>query len=377
MIKKFNNEIVVAIFIAGFAVAFYFLYGLILPVFIGLFLAFKCLPIIVFIQKFVKNRNLATSFFLLGLIGILILSFVFLSNYINKDFKRLQNSFYVLTSQNKSTLDNVGQKVKEYVGKIYNVEDLETKLKMQTDSLQTKTEGNESEIDFKAIEDAYNSIVSVFEKEPKTETAKKSGFSLVFIIFSSLLYFVLILFNLDYFIGLKNKYLIGKVDSKFQIIINDFNQSFVKYFVLRTKIVLILSIIYLTTFIILDLPGCILFTFLIVLLSYIPYIQYIMLIPISIACLVLSIENNHDFLFYFGIVSGSFVLASLIEEMVLNTYIMEKNIGLNTVFMVLGAMAWSYLLGVLGIFIGIPLTSLIIIYIKRYFLESYLKINEK
>jgi predicted PurR-regulated permease PerM len=118
-------------------------------------------------------------------------------------------------------------------------------------------------------------------------------------------------------------------------------------------------------------PGMILITLLIVLLSYIPYLQYLALIPLAVGCLVLSVENEQSFLLLFGIVVGVFVSASLIEELVLTPWIMEKNIGMNPVIMVLALSVWGYLLGLPGTLIGIPMTSLLIIYIKRHIIPSY------
>ncbi|MFT6183939.1 MAG: putative PurR-regulated permease PerM [Flavobacteriales bacterium] len=94
--------------------------------------------------------------------------------------------------------------------------------------------------------------------------------------------------------------------------------------------------------------------------------QYLALIPLLLGCLVLSIENPHSFLFYFGIVLGVFVLASIVEELLLTPLIMEKHIGMNPVIMVLALAVWGYVLGTPGLLIGIPLTSLFIIYVKRY-----------
>lgn len=359
-----------------FSVAFYYLYGIILPFIIGLILAFKCQPIILSVRKIIKNRSLATTFFLAAITSILILFLILFANYINKDFKRLQNSFTVLTSQNNDKLDYAGEKIKEYVSRIYNFDNLEKDLEIQADSLNTKALAiSESGIDTKAIEDSFKSLTASFQNGTPKEKSTKTGFGIVFILIMSVGYFVLIMFNIEYFDSIQKRYLGGKVESKSQVIIDNFNQSFVKYFALRTKVVLILAIIYLTAFIILNLPGFILFTFLIVLLSYIPYFQYIVLIPLSISCLVLSTEGNHGFLFYYGIVVGVFVFASLIEEMVLNPFIMEKNIGMNPVIMVLSISVWNYVFGIPGILIGIPLTSLIIIYVKQYFLGSYMKLN--
>jgi len=72
-----------------------------------------------------------------------------------------------------------------------------------------------------------------------------------------------------------------------------------------------------------------------------------------------------------GIVVGVFILASIIEEVILNPWIMEKNIGMNPVIVALSLSIWSYILGPQGLLIGIPITSILLIYLRRYFLTSY------
>lgn len=373
---KYKSEILVAVFLVILVASFYYLFAILLPFLIGLLLAFSCLPIIKMIQKLVKIRALATSLFLASSIGITVLFVVLLGNYVNKDFKRLENSFQVLKSQNKDKLDIVESKIKEYVGKFYDIDKLESTITLTTDSLnQNAVADSFSGIDTKAIEDSFTKTTgSLGSSSANTET-KKPGVSSWSIIIMSISYFVLILYNIEYFESVRKRYMGAKLTSGFNTIMSDFNRSFVKYFALRTKIVLLLSIIYLPAFIFLNLPGGILFTLLIILLTFIPYLQYIVLIPISVACLTLSTEGNYGFLFYYGIVVGVFILASIIEEFVLNPFIMEKNIGINPVIMVLSISVWTFILGFPGVLIGIPLTSFCIIYIKRHFIEPMMKIN--
>ena len=200
MIDKYKNEIIFAIFIVLFAVAFYFLYVMVIPFLIGITLAFKCLPVIVRISRFVGNRTLATSLLLAGITATLIMFAILLAGYINRDFNRLQNSFQVLASQNKYKLDSAAAKIKGYASKIYDFNNLETKILTQADSLKSIALGKgESGIDTKAIEDSFKAITSVFQKETKSETTEKSGFSFMFIVIMSIGYFVLALFNIDYF----------------------------------------------------------------------------------------------------------------------------------------------------------------------------------
>ncbi len=378
MIKNYKHEIIIGLLFIGFTVSFYFLYGILLPFIIGLLLAFAVGPLVSRIQKIVKNRDLATTLFLLISAGVIVLFFVFFTQYINRDFKRLNQSFVVLASNNQEQLDNAAQKAKDYIGTFYDFDELGSELRMQSDSLIGNFQQMDfSQLDTESIKSGVAKITAVLKSDEEGDREKESGFSFLFMFFSTILYFVLILYYLDYFTGIKKKYFSSKVKSMYKLVLDDFNQSFMKYLKLRTRIVLLLSLLYLTIFIILDMPGLILLTLLIVLLSYIPYLQYVVLIPLAVSCLVLSIEHPHSFLLYYGVVVGVFILASIIEELILTPRIMEKNIGMNPVIMVLALSIWSYLLGIPGTLIGIPMTSLLIIYFKRYFLQSYKQVLQE
>jgi predicted PurR-regulated permease PerM len=378
MIQKYKHEIILIAAILSFSIVFYFLYGLLLPFILGLLLVFLVHPVINRIQKIVRSRNLANTIFLLGIAAFVFLFFLFFTQYINRDFKRLSQSFTVLVSANKDNLDKTGQKVKEYIGNLYDFEELERELESQSDSLKSKLKKiDSSKLDTESIKSAFQELTSIFHGEEKTSEQQDSGFGFIFILYSTILYFILILYNFDYFDDIRKRYLIGKVESKLNILIDDFNQSFVRYFKLRSKIVLLLALMYLTTFIIIDIPGLILFTLFIVLLSYVPYLQYIALIPLALGCLVLSVETNQSFLLYYGIVVGVFILASIVEEVFLTPKIMEENIGMNPVIMILALSVWGYMLGLQGLLLGIPLTSFLIIYFKRYVLTSYQEVLQE
>jgi predicted PurR-regulated permease PerM len=227
-------------------------------------------------------------------------------------------------------------------------------------------------LDTESIQEAFEKVTSVFQSEENQgETEKSSGGSILVMIFSTIFYFVLILYQMDYFEGVRKTYFSNRLNSTVSQILDDFDQSFWRYMKLRTRIVLLLAILYLITFMIMDMPGMILITIVIIVLSYIPYLQYLALIPVAIGCLVLSIEYSQSFLLLFGIVVGVFILASILEELLLIPWIMERNIGMNPVIMILAASIGSYLFGMVGALIGVPLASLAIIYVKRYFLPSY------
>ena len=370
--KNYRNEIIIGVLMIGFSIAFYYLYGILLPFILGMLLAFSAQPIITRIQKIVKSKGLATSIFLAVNTVLIILFFVFFTNYINRDFKRLNQSFVFLTTKNQKNLNQTTQKVKEYINNLYDIDQVEVLLKHKSDSIINKIKNIDySKLDTESIKTGFEKATAIFQSQKINTEQLKPKFSFLFILCSTVGYFILILYQLDYFTRIRKNYFGGKVKSIFHTIIDDFNQSFVKYLKLKTKIILLLSLIYISTFIILDMPGTILISLLIILLSYISYLQYLALIPLSISCMVLSVENSQSFLFYFSIVIAVFIMASVIEEWLLKPRIMKENTGINPVIIALALSIWTYLLGMPGGLIAIPMTGLMIIIFKQYFLKPY------
>ena len=370
--KNYRNEIIIGVLMIGFSIAFYYLYGILLPFILGMLLAFSAQPIIKRIQKIVKSKGLATSIFLAVNTVLIILFFVFFTNYINRDFKRLNQSFVFLTTKNQKNLNQTTQKVKEYINNLYDIDQVEVLLKHKSDSIINKIKNIDySKLDTESIKTGFEKATAIFQSKKINTEQLKPKFSFLFILCSTIGYFILILYQLDYFTRIRKNYFGGKVKSIFHTIIDDFNQSFVKYLKLKTKIILLLSLIYISTFIILDMPGTILISLLIILLSYISYLQYLALIPLSISCMVLSVENSQSFLFYFSIVIAVFIMASVIEEWLLKPRIMKENTGINPVIIALALSIWTYLLGMPGGLIAIPMTGLMIIIFKQYFLKPY------
>ena len=373
MIEKYKHQILIGVFFLVFAFAFFHLYHIVLPFILGLFMAFGANPIVNSIQKLLKNEALAISTFLVGIVVVFGSFLLLTGQFINRDFQRLNKSFVTLAADNRENIDKAAETVLSYAKELYDFESLAKGFDLEQDSLKSTIENFDySQLDTESIKEGFANVISAFESdESKTEDTApetKGGFLIIF--FSTIMYFVLILYQRSYFDGVRKKYFSRETTSKLSLMWDDFNQSFVRYFKLRSKIVGLLTLLYAITFIVLDMPGMVLILFLIVVLSYIPYLQYLTLIPLSLGCLVLSIEKDQSFLLLFGIVLGAFVIASLVEELVLTPMIMEKNIGMNPVIMILALSIWSYIFGWPGLLIGIPLTSLLIIYVKRYFLTS-------
>lgn len=378
MLQKYLSDILFWLLVIVLLIATYYLQEILLPFLLGLFLAFASKGAIYRIQKWIRNRNLAVTVYLLSVFLVIISALVLFSAYISHDARRLSNAFKTFATNNQEEIDGISQKVADFVASYYDPEEIQSFVKQKKDSLEQVIETGEfdiSQLDTDAIKESLSSVFSFFQssEERLEEEEEKPSASIVVIFFSTILYFVYILYYLDYFTGRWDKYVNTKSHGIFKVMADDLNKSFVKYFKLRSKIVLVLTIAYLTGFSILGIPGAIIFALLAGVLAFIPYLQFFTLIPLSLSCLVLTMETQNNFFIIFGIVIGIFIIMSIVEEMVLVPNIMEANIGMNPVIMILAVSVWAYILGLFGVLIAIPLTSLIITYVKRFVFGSKLQ----
>ena len=149
------------------------------------------------------------------------------------------------------------------------------------------------------------------------------------------------------------------------------NVFFLDYFWKRTMIVTICFIIFLTTFLILKLPGAIIIACIAALLCYIPHFQYLALIPIALGCWVLSMETGTNFFVFLSIIGGVFILISILEETIFTPRVMKDFNGLNPAIMIVSFAVWTHLFGVMfGTLIALPLTTLVLIYIDQLLLHT-------
>ena len=102
------------------------------------------------------------------------------------------------------------------------------------------------------------------------------------------------------------------------------------------------------------------------LLTLIPYMKVIALFPTILLTLLKSADTGESFwllLFYLFLV---FALVQMIEDMLLVPRIMGRITGLNPAIILLSLSVWGTLLGITGMVIALPVTSLMLAYYRRY-----------
>jgi len=369
--EKYKSHIIFFSLLSIFIVIFYYIGETILPFIIGLLFAYALNPFIKKIQKFIPNRNLAVTLFLVLTIVFSTGSVWILGNHIVNDFKRLNNAFITFADNNSKDIDETSNKIKSYIEKIYPKKDLEKQLDIESriDSLN---------FDSETIKESMSNITSFLGSKDEDEN-NNLDFNWYLIIIYSLGYFVYIIYTYNYFENRFEKYFGREQEKKRNKylggILNDFNNTFSNYFRQRSKIVIISALIFTISFLIIGIPGAVIFGIIAGLLCYICHFHYLALLPLSLSCWALSIEQNQSFFLYFGLLSAVFIIVSILEELIFFPKIMKDVSSMNPAIMMISLAVWSYVLGTAGLLIGLPLTTVLLLYLDRILMHRKEKLE--
>lgn len=363
-----NKAYIVGVLILVAVVALLLLVGeIVLPFVFALFLAYLLNPVILKVQKRIKNRSLAVTSLLLATSLLFLGIVVFFGGHIVKDTKRLVYSAETFTQQNEQNIKEIKGSLETFVDDVYNHEI----VKEQLQSSDTLTSDEKKEGLMSALESVYSFFDSPSEVKEEQPAAKPwSTFSMLTY---TLLYTIFILYSFGYFEGKYLKYF-GEAKPTNKILDatwRDFNLVFISYFKQRAKVVLLNIVIFIIAFSFMDLPGAIIIGIISGLLTYASHFQYLSLPLVAIGCWVLSIENDHSFFLYFGISAAIYILVSVLEETVYFDKVMKSVNGMNPAVMLLAFTLWiSIFWGFIGTIIALPLTQLIMVYVDRLLMYS-------
>lgn len=157
-----------------------------------------------------------------------------------------------------------------------------------------------------------------------------------------------------------------KYRSKALVVVHDVQVSMNHYFRGQGVVALCAAVFYCIGFSIIGLPLAIPLGILVGLLYMIPYFQYVTLIPVAIICGIYSLNGSESFLVLFGKSLLVYVVSQSICDYIITPHIMGKEMGLNPAVILLSLSVWGSLMGIIGMIIALPATSLIMAYYERY-----------
>ncbi len=321
-----------------------------LPFFIALLLAYMLDPIVSFFQfkLRLKNRILSIVTALTVLGGILTGVIILLIPNIAKEVSKLTEiiNLYAQGINVDTLLPVVWQnQIRDYL----------------------------SELDFQSVLADENIMAALKKIAPQFWMLLNGslslilGFTVVFIIFLYLIFILVdykrITDGISEIIPIKYRPLITGIIKDMEIGMN-------RYFRGQALVALIVGIMFAIGFSIIGLPLAIVFGLFVGVLNLVPYLQTIAVVPALLLGFLQSVETGNSFLSIMVGLVVVFIIVQGTQDLFLVPKIMGKVTGLHPALILLSLSIWGSLMGIIGLIIALPLTTLVISYYKRYVLKE-------
>ena len=155
-------------------------------------------------------------------------------------------------------------------------------------------------------------------------------------------------------------------------IVTDVQDGMNKYFRGQAFVAFCVGILFRIGFLIIDFPLAIGFGLFIGLLNMVPYLQLIAFIPTVLLALLKAADTGENFWWILFCAFLVFCIVQIIQDGLIVPKVMGKITGLNPAIILLSLSVWGALMGIVGMIIALPCTSLMLYYYQRY-----IRIKEK
>lgn len=150
----------------------------------------------------------------------------------------------------------------------------------------------------------------------------------------------------------------------------DVKESMNRYFRGQALVALCVGILFSIGFLIIGLPLAVVLGLFIGVLNMVPYLQLISFVPATLICLFCAVEGDVSFWTLFWEMIAVYVVVQAIQDLILTPRIIGKAMSMNPAIIFLSLSVWGTLLGMIGLIIAIPLTTLLLSYYDQYLLRS-------
>jgi len=193
------------------------------------------------------------------------------------------------------------------------------------------------------------------------------GFAVIIIVF---LYLIFILLDYEKITADWFKIIPPKYRNLATEIMTDLEKGMNRYFRGQALVALIVGILFAIGFSIIKLPLAIVLGLLVGLLSMVPYLKTILIIPCIALGFLQSTETGQTFGSILIGIAIVFVTIQILEDVLISPKVMGKVTGLNPAVILLSLSVWGSLMGMVGMIIALPMTTLIISYYNRYVINE-------
>ena len=324
----------------------YYLRNVLLPFGVACVLAYLCEPLVQFYRRLLhlKGRVIAVFVTLFGLVFLFtVLGYLFLPS-IFSEMRQVGNMISAYTSS-EQTIPFIPPALHQFI-----------KEHIDWGTIASTLIG----VDWMSIGSSIMSVLS-------------SGFDLIMGVFNwllTILYLVFIMLDYDR-LGRGFRALIPpSYRLSASRVFRDVKTSMNQYFRGQALVAFCVGILFSIGFLIMGLPLAVVLGLFIGLLNMVPYLQLVSIPVTAILCIVYSTQTGQSFWLIFGEAILVYCVVQVIQDLFLTPKIMGKAMGLNPAIILLSLSVWGTLLGLLGMIIALPLTTLLLSYYERYILDK-------
>lgn len=350
---KVIRMIIAALVITGLILLIRHLSNVLIPFFIAVLLAYLIDPLVRFVQKKMRIRHRGISVILSLLFLTLIVSLI-MWWLIPQFIDEVRKMAYLIKRylQNNSYQEILPPGIDQWLRDLLAQQNFQ-KLINSTDI--TKTLKDVTEPVLKVFSGSLNIIFGTLG------------------LFIILLYLVFILIDYPKLESAWPKLIPQKYRPLTEEIAEDLKLSMRKYFRNQTLIAMTVGVLMASGFKIIDLPMGITLGLFIGVLNIIPYLQMVGFLPAILLALLKSMETGDSFWQILLSVFIVITIVQLIQDLVLIPKIMGKAYNMNPALILLSLSIWGSIMGILGMLLALPLTTLIISYYRRLIIKEPLK----
>lgn len=323
--------------------------NVLLPFFVAWLVAYLIYPLVTCFQYRLKFKSRILSIFcalfIITLIGVAI--FYLLVPPIIDEFSRLKDLFTHYLSQ-KSSSGNVPASLSEFIHEHIDREFVNNLL--NSDRLAETIKQTFTPL-WGLISESLSLLMSIFT------------------FFIILLYVVFILYDYE---SIAEGW-IPLVPEKYRKFVvglrNDVVDSMNRYFRGQAFVALCVGILFSIGFLIIDFPMAIGFGLFIGVLNLVPYLQVIAVLPTILLAMLKAADTGGNFWLILLAAMIVFAVVQTIQDGFIVPRVMGKITGLNPAIILLSLSIWGSLLGMLGMIIALPLTTLMLSYYQRFIIN--------
>ena len=347
---SFIRAVILGAIIIGVLMLLKRLSGVLLPFFLAWLIAYLIYPLVSFFQHKLRLKNRIISIFcaLFTLSVIGSVAFYLLVPPMIQEFLRVKDLLIEYFSTTH-TASNVPTTLSEFIRQNIDLHILEQMFSQEN------------------ILDALKVTVPKLWSLISESINLLFGFFTVFLI---LLYIVFILLDYESISEGWAHLMPKKYRKTVTGILNDVKDGMNRYFRGQALVALCVDILFSIGFLIIDFPLAIGLGLFIGALNMVPYLQIIGFVPTIMLAILKAADTGDNFWIIIASATAVFIVVQIIQDGYLVPRIMGKITGLNPAIILLSLSIWGSLMGMLGMIIALPLTTLMLSYYQRYIINQ-------